>query len=131
MGSPKREKGIRLKLMDYTTDKKAYWILWKYGVAYQDNTFEEFSKKFLGGMKEEYADQYLLEEDVQKAIKHLMKVLHTNKMIELYNIYYEKAKKDTNAFKAFIDFSQKFFEDEKESELTALLNGVNLSDSDE
>ncbi|ABR48988.1 hypothetical protein Amet_2838 [Alkaliphilus metalliredigens QYMF] len=129
MGSPKREKGIRLKLMEYTTEKKSYWILWKYGVLYRENkSFEEFSKKFLGGMNEEYAEQYLLEEDVQKAIKHLHKILHTQKMVELYNIYFERAKDDTNAFKAFADFSKTFFAEDKESDLAALLNGVDIDE---
>jgi Trp operon repressor len=51
-------------------------------------------------------------------------------MIELYNIYYENAKKDTNAFKAFVDFSEKFFATEKESELLALLQKADVGDED-
>lgn len=129
MGSPKREKGLRMKLMEYTTDKKVYWIMWKYEVAYQKyKTFDEFSKKYLGGMEEINAEKYFLEEDVQRAIKYLHKILHTQKMIELYNIYFERAKEDTNAFKAFVDFSKTFFAEDKESDLAALLNGVDVDE---
>ncbi|WP_129598437.1 hypothetical protein [Anaerophilus nitritogenes] len=125
MGSPKREKSLLGKLEEITTTKKAYWILWKYKVQYQDCTFQDICKKFLGGnLKEEDAEKYLLEEDVQRAIKYLLKILHNNKMIELYQIYFEKAKKDVQAFKAFTDFSKSFFADEKENELVAILNEV-------
>ncbi len=48
-------------------------------------------------------------------------------MIELYNVYFEKAKEDTQAFKAFTDFSDKFFEDNV-NELTQLLNGVDIDE---
>lgn len=128
MGSPLREKTLKSKLEEYTTTKKVYWILWKYKVMYRNDKFEDISRKFLGGMKEDDAEKYLLEEDVQKAIKYLHKILHTQKMIELYNIYFERAKEDTNAFKAFVDFSKTFFADDKESELAALLNSVDIGD---
>ena len=130
MGSYRRERHIRQKLMDFTTEKKSYWLLWKHGVLYTEYDFKKFSDKFLGGIDENVANNYMLEEDVQKAEKYLMKILHNKKMIELYSIYFEKAKQDTNAFKAFIDFSDKFFADEKESELTALLNGIDVDMSD-
>lgn len=130
-GSPRREKTLVKKLEDITTDKKARWILWKYGVMYKGLSFEEISKKFLGGIDEDIANEYLYEEEVQKAIKVLLKILHNQKMIELYNIYFERAKDDTQAFKAFIDFSGTFFADEAESELTAILNNIDLGDNDE
>lgn len=50
--------------------------------------------------------------------------LRKAKLIELYNTYYDKAKDDTNAFKAFTDFSDKFFAEEKDSELLGILNGI-------
>lgn len=129
MGTPRREKNIRQKLLEFTTEKKSYWILWKHGISYKNfKTFDELSAKLLGGISKETADNYMMEEDVQKAEKYLMKILHNQKMIELYNIYYERAKQDTNAFKAFIDFSEKFFADEKESELSALLNGIDIGE---
>ena len=49
-------------------------------------------------------------------------------MTELYNIYFEKAKEDVQAFKAFVDFSATYFKDNQESELQKILNGVDLGE---
>jgi len=75
-------------------------------------------------MTEQSCNNWLMEENVQTAVKWLLKREHQAKMIELYNIYYNKAKEDTNAFKAFTDFSDKFFAQEKDSELLGILNGI-------
>lgn len=131
MGSPRREKTLLAKLEDITTTKKAYFLLWKYKIKHKDMTFEEISKKFLGGISEDVANDYFLEEDVQSAIKCILRTLHTNKMIELYTIYFEKAKEDTQAFKAFIEFSEKFFNNGDEDELATLLNNITIGDDNE
>ncbi len=47
-------------------------------------------------------------------------------MVELYNIYYDKAKEDVQAFKAFVDFSKTFFKGNEESELQKALNGIDF-----
>lgn len=125
-----REKSLLARLSEITTERKASWILWKHGLSYKGDSFEVFSNKVLNNASEEATDKYIYDEDVQQAIRYLMKILHNEKMIELYNIYYEKAKEDTQAFKAFVDFSKQFFEEEneKENELTSLLNNINIGD---
>ena len=118
------------------TDSKVYFILWKYAPQLLTDgdklkTFDDLKanyKTFTVGMTESTCENWLSEQNVQTAIKWLLKRLHQQKMIELYNLYFEKAKDDTNAFKAFNDFSEKFFEAEKESELLSMLQNANIED---
>lgn len=113
------------------TDAKVYFIMWKYAPHLLPNpnlkTFEDLKanyKTFTAGMTEPNCNKWLLEENVQSAVKWLLKRLHQAKLIELYNTYYEKAKEDTTAFKAFTEFADKFFAEEKDSELLSILNGI-------
>ena len=132
VGTPKNEKSILTQLKEVTTETKATYICWLYAkeLLPQDfKTLEDLKKYYPmipKGVTEKTAQRWLLEDSVQKAIKMLLKAQHEKKLVELYNIYYEKAKEDTNAFKAFTDFSQQFFADSKETELQAILKGVKL-----
>ena len=130
--STSKEQSIQSKLFSLvSTYPKVYFIMWKYAPQLLPNpnikTFEDLKnnyKSFTDGMTEQSCNNWLMEENVQTAVKWLLKREHQAKMIELYNIYYNKAKEDTNAFKAFIDFSDKFFVEEKDSELLGILNGI-------
>ena len=77
---------------------------------------------------DEQAQLWLYEEPTQNALKVLLKAKHAQRMTELYNIYFEKAKEDVQAFKAFVDFSATYFKDNQESELQKILNGVDLGE---
>lgn len=117
------------------TDAKVYYILWKYAPHLLTNrelkSFDDLKdnyKTFTEGMTEVSCSNWLFEQNVQTAIKWLLNRLHQEKMIELYGLYFVKAKDDTNAFKAFIDFSEKFFAAEKDSELLSILQGVDIED---
>lgn len=117
------------------TDAKVYFIMWKFAPQLLPNpnikTFADLKgnyKTFTDGMTEVNCNNWLMEENVQTAVKWLLKREHQAKLIELYNTYYERAKEDTNAFKAFTDFSDKFFAEEKDSELLSLLNGIKDDD---
>ena len=117
------------------TDAKVYYILWKYAPNLLPNrdikTFDDLKtnyETFTAGMTEQSCNNWLFEQNVQTAVKWLLKRLHQEKLIELYNIYFENAKKDTNAFKAFTDFSDKFFAEEKDSELLSILQGIKDDD---
>jgi hypothetical protein len=130
--STTKEQSIQSKLFSLvSTYPKVYFIMWKYAPQLLPNpnikTFEDLKnnyKSFTDGMTEQSCNNWLMEENVQTAVKWLLKREHQAKMIELYNIYYNKAKEDTNAFKAFTDFSDKFFAQEKDSELLGILNGI-------
>lgn len=130
--SVSQELSIYSKLKSLVkTDSKVYFIMWKYAPQLLPNpnlkTFDDLKgnyKTFTDGMTEVSCNNWLMEENVQTAVKWLLKREHQAKLIELYNTYYDKAKDDTNAFKAFTDFSDKFFAEEQSSELLGILNGI-------
>ena len=130
--SVSQELSIYSKLKSLVkTDTKVYFIMWKYAPQILPNpnlkTFEDLKgnyKAFTDGLTEQSCNNWLMEENVQTAVKWLLKREHQAKLIELYNTYYDKAKEDTNAFKAFTDFSDKFFAEEQGSELLGILNGI-------
>jgi hypothetical protein len=107
--------------MEVTTKRKAHWILWKYGLSKM--SFDELSEKYLDGVTEEKTKEYLFQEDVQQAIKRLLKIMHQEKMIRLYETYYDKAiKGDVNSAKFLMDFSKELFSDKKDEILSVLSN---------
>ena len=67
------------------------------------------------------------EQKVQKQVGK-MATEHQSKLVELYNLYFEKAKEDANTFKSFNDVSKELFKDAEEDELTKILQGVRIDD---
>lgn len=135
--SVSQEQSILQRIKEMVrTDAKVYFILWKYapqllpdgGELKTFNDLKNHYKTFTDGMTESTCNNWLTEQNVQTAVKWLLKRLHQQKMIELYNLYFVKAKEDTNAFKAFTDFSEKFFAQEKESELLSMLQNADVED---
>ena len=120
-----------------SSDAKMYYIFWVYYPEYLSKEIKSFDelkatyKVFTAGVTEDIARRWLSETAVQTAIKYVLERIHQSKMIELYSIYFEKSKTDTNAFKAFIEFSEKFFEGKKEDELMSILKGVSIEDDAE
>lgn len=122
-------------MQNICTDYKAIWLWWKFAPELLPKGIKTFKdlqdryKKF-PNITEQEAELWLYEKPVQDSLKELLKSQHQKKMMELYNIYFEKAKTDVQAFKAFIDFSNAFFADEKDSELEMLLRGIKIKDLD-
>lgn len=121
------------------TDTKIYYLMWKFCPEYLKDhesdpimTFDDLKNRyrvFSDTITEKTCEKYMLEEGVQNAVLWVLKRLHQKKQIELYNAYYEKALGgDVQAFKAFEDFSDKFFAENKENGLVALLNNVSEED---
>lgn len=116
------------------SQSKVYYIVWKYAkhlLPKTVDTFEDLTTQyqvFTEGMNEAHCERWLSEESVQAAVKYLLKRLHNQKLIELYEIYFDKAKEDVQAFQAFAKFSEKFFEDSGEDELSAILNQTKISE---
>lgn len=116
------------------TDTKVYYIMFKYCPEFLQKkdghvikTFEELKSVyavFNDRHTEEVCEKYLMEERIQTAIRWLLKRLHQKKLVELYEIYFEKAKNDVQAFRAFQEFSKEFFKDSKQSDLSRLLSKV-------
>lgn len=116
------------------SDAKVYYIIWKYAPELLPQTCKTFNdlksayKVFPQESTDKAAENWLLEEDVQTAVKWLLKRENQKKMIELYNIYFRKAQDSTDAFKAFVDFSHKFFADDKRNDLLSMVE--NMSEND-
>ena len=113
------------------TQTKAYYIIWRYApelLPKQDiKTFDDLKnsyKTFTAGITQQTCENWLMEENVQTAVKWLLKRENQKHMIELYNIYFERAKDDTNAFKAFVDFSNQFFADDKKSDILDIVQNI-------
>lgn len=131
-----KEKTIYQTLKEMIgTDTKVYYLMWKFCPEFLRGaekvpikTFDDLKsryKVFSDSITEEVCQKYMLEAGCQTAIKWLLKRLHQKKQIELYMTYYEKAKSgDVQAFKAFEDFSEKFFKGNQENQLTKLLNSI-------
>ena len=133
--STQLEQSLLQKLHEMLpTQVKVYYIVWRYAkylLPKKINTFEELTTEYAGfteGMDEAHCERWLSEESVQEAVKYLLRRLHKLKLIELYEIYFEKAKEDVQAFQAFAKFSEKFFEDNGEDELQAILNETKFND---
>lgn len=129
------QESLKTKMQNICTDYKAYWLWWKYAPELLPKgikTFRDLQDRYqkFPNVTEQEAELWLYEKPVQNALKELLKSQHQKKIMELYNIYFEKAKTDVQAFKAFIDFSNAFFADEKDSELEMLLKGIKVKDLD-
>lgn len=123
-----------------TKEEKAYYIIWKYAPQLivggeKIKTFNDLKTHFSGyfnqkNLDEKEAEGWLMLENVQSAVKWLLKRENQAKMIELYNVYYDKAKDgDVQSFKAFVDFQKEFFKDgENQSELQSLINNIKEKD---
>lgn len=126
--------GIVTKIKEMTgTDHLAYYIVWKYApqlLTKQDlNTFNDLAGAYACFKNRNQAglEAKLTEPTQQDAIKYLLERLHKTKLFELYNLYYQRAKEDTNAFRAFLEFSKDFFGAEQ-NELIDILKGVDIED---
>lgn len=133
--SSQLEQSLLSKLHEMLpTQTKVYYIVWKYAknlLPQKADTFEELTQTYQGftkGMDEAHCEKWLAEESVQEAVKYLLKRLHMVKLIELYEIYFDRAKSDVQAFQAFEKFSDKFFESDGEDELRSILNETKLDD---
>lgn len=133
----KSEQSLLQKLHEMLpTQVKVYYIVWKYAphiLPKKVDTFEELTAEYKGftkGMDEAQCERWLAEESVQAAVKYLLKRMHAQKLVELYEIYFDKAKEDVQAFQAFSKFSEKFFEDDGEDEFRTVLKGIKLNDEE-
>lgn len=135
-----QEKSVLMALKDMIkSDSKAYYVLWKYAPDLlpkntKDNpiiTFEDLKKSYdCINSDKRICDNYLMEENVQNAIAWLRGRQHKHKMYELYDKFCEKALSgDVQAFKAVLEFGDKYFKNSKEAELLKVLHGVDLNGS--
>ncbi|MCW6098895.1 hypothetical protein, partial [Clostridium botulinum] len=94
------------KLIKVNANKKAYFVKW---YVDSDKSRESFDKeiKKLCNCEHEYAmSEWLLDEDVQNAIKEYLKQQRQIKMMEMYDAMYQKAK---NGDVKSAEWVEKFF----------------------
>ncbi|MBP3630016.1 MAG: hypothetical protein J6J23_00860 [Clostridia bacterium] len=126
---------IRTLKQMLNNDAIMYYILWKYApdaIPEEDNikTYSDLCNKYkaLQGRTEQSVEKSLYKEEVQAAIKVLLKRLDGKRDIELLNKYYDLAMSgDVQALKAYMEFKTKFFKDSEDGELKAILNGASTS----
>lgn len=103
---------IRTLKQMLNNDAIMYYILWKYApdaIPEEDNikTYSDLCNKYkaLQGRTEQSVEKSLYKEEVQAAIKVLLKRLDGKRDIELLNKYYDLAMGgDVQALKAYIDY---------------------------
>ncbi|WP_026893784.1 hypothetical protein [Clostridiisalibacter paucivorans] len=118
-----------MELKKSVKERKAYFVKWYCSPKEDREPFEELSKKFLHNINYETAEQWVLEPKVAKAIKYYMRLLHLPKMKNIYDKMYEQALSgDVQSAKFLADFSKEFLADDKEDELSKILDGIDIND---
>lgn len=126
--------GLVHKIKEITgADHLAYYIVWKYAPQLLTkqglNSFDDLAAAYACFKNRNQAglEAKLTEPTQQDAIKYLLERLHKTKLFELYNLYYQRAREDTNAFRAFLEFSKDFFHEEQ-NELIDILKSADIDD---
>lgn len=134
----KSEQTILAALKGIThSDAEAYYIVWKYAPELFDKEYKTFDElkdayKNFASRTETSLEKAELKEDVQAAIKYLLKRLDGKRDIQLLNKYYQKAMDgDVQALKAYMEFKKSFFADDEINELKSILDGANATVSDD
>lgn len=131
-----QEQSIFSKLKEIVhTDAKVYYIIWKYAphiLPNKDlNTFQDLKenyKCFSNNMDESFCENWLVESNMQTAVKFLLARLHQQKMITLYDTFYNQALKgDVQSFKALQEFSEEFFKSDDDSAIRKMIHNADLS----
>ncbi len=127
-------------LKDITqSDSEAYFILWKYAPQLLPNgedikSFEELKNRYKNfeGRTEQGLEKALYKDDVQSAIKYLLKRIDGKRDIDLLNKYYELSMGgNVQALQAYIHFKREFFADDETDELKEILKGASTSVSED
>lgn len=130
-GARVKELSMLKQLKEITSEAKGYLILWKYAGYRSDLTFEELCERYIPTVNIETIEKYEFEPTFQEGVKLVLKLMHSKKMADLYNTYYQKAiDGDVNSAKFFVDFSKQFLEQDSEGELSKLIKGIDLDNGD-
>ncbi len=121
-------KDIKKKLPAYKVD----YLCFKYApycASYEvdTGTFEELksrSPQFPQVATEHTCLQWLLDDEMQSAVKALLAKKNDLELFELHQTYIEKARTDTNALKALLELNKVLFQDSSENELMKLLDNI-------
>lgn len=126
---PKNKIQDELKKM-LDDPRKITYVKWYCTSENERESFESLSKKY-ANLTEDVVQYWLLEENVQKAIKYYFKQQQTKKMIDLYNSMYKKALEgDVNAANWCVKFNESKFFDSSDNELSKFLNNVKVKNTE-
>ena len=125
-------KSIKAIIPTYKCD----YICWKYApfcVSYdlQEGSFQELQSKsyqFPPSTTEQACNQWLLDDDMQTALRLLLERTNTLALFELQQNYTERAKDDTNALKGLLELNKVLFTKNGDSKLFQLLEGISDDD---
>lgn len=110
-------------------NKKSYFVKWY--VNSKDKSKEDYDNNCRHNSLVEYdhaMGEWLLEEDVQEAIKSYLKAQRAVKMLEIYNSMYQKAieKGDVNSAKWCEQFFKSDFFESGQDEINNYLEGIDI-----
>ena len=118
-------------------DYKVIFLLWKYCKDLLQKDLELYEdlrnayKCFKSKSEESLNVLYITDDKFKQAEKFLLERLHQTKLVKLYNKFYEQAiEGDVPSFKQFSAFSEKFFKDDPENEISQFLKGVEIPDEE-
>lgn len=116
------------ELIKTNAKKKSKFCYWYVNSTKKDKKDYDLNCKKLTSVEYETAIQeWLLLEDVQNAIKELLKQQRNIKMLEIYNSMYEKALKgDVKASEWVEKFFKSDFFDNKQDEVDNFLDGIDI-----
>lgn len=115
-------------LEEMTNYKKARYIVWYCTPEKDRMDFDKLNKGVLDNKKKETIDKWILEPQVAKGIQYMMKLLHTNKMKNIYDKMYQQALEgDVQSAKFLMEFSKDFFDEtDTNNEIDNILDSINL-----
>ncbi|EJO5346487.1 hypothetical protein NRP93_000537 [Clostridium botulinum] len=115
------------KLIKTNANKKAYFVKWYVDSNKSKESFNKEIKKLCNCEWEYAMSEWLLDEDVQNAIKEYLKQQRQIKMLEMYDAMYQKAKNGDVKSAEWVEkfFKSDFFEDGAD-EIDDYLEGINI-----
>ena len=134
------ERSILMAVKDIThSDAETYFILWKYAPQLLPcgetiKTFEDLKNNYKNFEKrtEQSLEKALYKEDVQAAVKYLMKRMDGKRDIDLLNKYYDLAMGgDLQALKGYMQLKEILFADNEADELKEILKGASVNARDD
>ncbi|ENK1242986.1 hypothetical protein AB2063_001114 [Clostridium botulinum] len=115
------------KLIKVNGNKKAYFVKWYVDSDKFKESFDAEIKKLVNCEWEYAMSEWLLDEDVQNAIKEYLKAQRSIKMLQMYDAMYEKALKgDKNCADWCINFFKSDFFEDSADEIDDYLEGINI-----
>lgn len=116
------------KSIDTNSQKKAYFVRWYVDSDKSKDSYDKDCKNLTATNYETVMKEWLMQEDVQEAIKQYLKLQRNIKMMEIYDAMYDKAikKGDVNSAKWCETFFKSDFFENEEDEIDNYLDGVDI-----